>query len=79
VNWDEVTDEQVREELGILNAYSFPGIDASILYPSITPVNSFRQVFNLYFDADLELLPDRNYICRPRQPYAFYDLTDRVQ
>ena len=78
-SWDQVTDSELREELGILNAYYFPGTDGKTLYPSITPVNSFREVFNLYFDADLELLPDRSYIARPRQPYAFYDVTDRLQ
>jgi hypothetical protein len=77
-SWDQVTDTELREELGILNAYYFPGKDGKTLYPSITPVNSFREVFNLYFDADVELLPDRSYIARPRQPYAFYDVTDRL-
>ena len=79
VNWVQVTDTELREELGILNAYYFPEIDAGTLYLSITPVNSFRQVFNLYFDADLGLLPDRSHISRPGQPYAFYDVTDRLK
>lgn len=33
-------------------------VDKSILYPSITPVNSFRLIFNLYFNTQYELLPD---------------------
>jgi hypothetical protein len=79
MNWDQVTDTELREELGILNAYYFPGIDAGTFCPSATPINSFRQVFNLYFNGDLELLPDRSYISCPGRPYAFYDVTDRVQ
>lgn len=79
MNWDQVTDTELREEFGVLNAYYLPGTDGKTLHPSITPVNSFREVFNLYFDAALELLPDRSYISRPRQPYAFYDVTDRLQ
>jgi hypothetical protein len=79
VNWDQVTDKELREETGILNAYYLPGTDGNTLYPFMTPVNSFRQVFNLYFDAKLELLPDRSYIACPGRPYAFYDITDRVQ
>jgi hypothetical protein len=79
VSWDQVTDTELREELGILNAYYFPGSDGKTLYASITPVNSFREVLNLYFGANLELLPDRSYISRPRQPYAFYDVTERLQ
>ena len=45
----------------ILNAYYLPDIDIGILYPHITPVNSFRVVFNQYFGTDFELLKDKNY------------------
>jgi len=40
-----------------LNAYYLPKGYAS-LYPSISPVNSFRVVFNDYFGANYPLLPD---------------------
>jgi len=47
-------------QLKNLNAYYLPeGSEA--LYPSITPVNSFRVVFNEYFDAGLPLLEDKSY------------------
>ena len=42
----------------ILNAMAFPGVDTSVLYPSISPVNTFRVLFNLYFGAHYPLLPD---------------------
>jgi hypothetical protein len=42
----------------ILNAYFLPGEGAAGLYPSITPVNTFRLIFDVYFGADLELLED---------------------
>ncbi len=42
----------------ILNAIAFPGVDTSILYPSISPVNTFRVLLNLYFGAHYPLLPD---------------------
>ena len=44
----------------ILNAYYFPREDYDLLYETISPVNSFRIVFNLYFDADYELLEDES-------------------
>jgi hypothetical protein len=45
----------------VLLAYYLPkGSDK--LYPSITPVNSFRLIFNEYFGADYPLLPDQTYI-----------------
>jgi len=40
-----------------LNAYYLPNGDKN-LYKSITPVNSFRLIFNDYFGADYPLLPD---------------------
>ena len=46
----------------ILNAYYLPGIQMDkVLYPSITPVNSFRVVLNSYFDQSLPLLEDQSY------------------
>ena len=45
----------------ILNAYYFPDSDYQALYPSITPVNSFRVVFDQYFGYSLPLLPDRSF------------------
>jgi len=50
-----------RHKPRILNAYYLPNVDKSVLYPSITPVNSFRLIFNLYFDTNFELLPDESY------------------
>jgi len=48
--------KSIREP--ILNAMAFPGVDTSVLYPSISPVNTFRVLFNLYFGAHYPLLPD---------------------
>ncbi len=44
----------------ILNAYYLPGVsgEGMILYDTISPVNSFRVIFNTYFAADLPLLED---------------------
>jgi hypothetical protein len=49
------------DRLKILNAYYLPGGDTSQLYDSISPVNSFRVVFNQYFSASYPLLEDRGY------------------
>jgi hypothetical protein len=43
----------------ILNAYHLPGDGKSHLYPDISPVNSFRLIFNHYFDANYEILEDQ--------------------
>jgi hypothetical protein len=46
----------------ILNAYLLPAGGAKSLYPTITPVNSFRIVLNQYFGTKLERMPDRSYL-----------------
>jgi hypothetical protein len=46
----------------ILNAYYFPGDKPKELYATISPVNSFRLVFNEYFDSALEILPDQSFL-----------------
>lgn len=73
----KATDVELREKMGILNAYYLPAVLDGRLYESITPVNSFRLVFSLYFDADLERLPDINYVCTGG-PYNFVDVTERL-
>ena len=50
-----------ENRLQILNAYYLPG-DASLeLYKNISPVNSFRVVFDNYFGTDYGLLPDLGF------------------
>lgn len=51
-----------ERKLPILNAYYLPGVQSSrVLYPSISPVNTFRIILNTYFDQNLPLLEDRGY------------------
>jgi hypothetical protein len=48
-----------RKRYGILNAMYFPGtVDTDGLYPTISPVNTFRFAFARVFGASCELLPD---------------------
>jgi hypothetical protein len=47
--------------LAILNAYRVPGQVRSKLYPSISPVNSFRVAFAGLPGEGLELLPERHF------------------
>jgi hypothetical protein len=51
-----------ERKLPILSAYYLPGVQSDqVLYPSVSPVNTFRIVLNTYFDQDLPLLEDRSY------------------
>lgn len=56
-----VTKENLAERMDILNAYYLPMGGNKILYENITPVNSFRKVFNYYFGTDYEYLDDLSY------------------
>jgi len=42
----------------IFNAYHLPSGGTELLYDSISPVNSFRIIFNYYFNASYDLLED---------------------
>jgi hypothetical protein len=44
-----------------LNAYFVNQETAADLYPTITPVNSFRVIFNHYFGENYPLLEDASY------------------
>ena len=59
--WELIEDPSMRERWKIFNAYFLPNNGKKHLYETITPVNSFRLVFNLYFDANYDLLKDKSY------------------
>ncbi|MFQ5872425.1 MAG: hypothetical protein ACE5JL_01290 [Dehalococcoidia bacterium] len=66
----------LKERLTILNALLLPGVEGSELYDGISPVNTFRIIFNLYFGTQYELLEDRSYFSAWTRPYEFIDVTD---
>jgi biopolymer transport protein ExbD len=43
----------------IFNAYHLPGDGNALLYNNISPVNSFRLIFNHYFQTNYEMLEDK--------------------
>jgi hypothetical protein len=71
VDWSSPECTDVRERTGILNAYYLPGGVPDALYDEITPVNTFRLIFNEYFGADYDLLDDRSYVSSYDLPYQF--------
>jgi hypothetical protein len=76
---DRLDDSCLRERYSILNAYYFPDQNYAALYPSISPVNSFRVVFNTYYGTDLPLLEDRSYYASWLAPFDFTEVTDKIQ
>jgi len=79
-NPSTISSRNLIRKFPTLAAFYLPQAGHADLYPTITPVNSFRLVFRLYFGADLATLPDRNYVFRStRRLYDFTDVTDRVR
>ncbi len=80
--WRSLEKTDLHERFSILNAYYFPGQDYRHLYPSITPVNSFRAVFNTFFSREYPLLPDYSYFIPftdLRTLHEPVDITDRLK
>jgi hypothetical protein len=73
--WDAPDQSCLWERTPILNAYYLPEDGASVLYPSISPVNSFRVVLNTYFGTQLPLLPDKTYFTSHRLERQVIDIT----
>jgi hypothetical protein len=63
------------EYMMILNAYHMPQIDPNLLKPGITPVNTFRLLFNTYLGTNYRMLEDRSYYSTNDQPFMFTEIT----
>lgn len=79
LDWESLENTNLRERMSILNAYFLPDGGEKHLYGSITPVNTFRVIFNAYFGASFELLDDKSYFSRWSLPYQFVDVTEKVK
>lgn len=71
----------MSERFSILNAYYLPDVNGlKVLVPEdITPVNTFRMIFNQYFSTDLEILPDKYYFSTTSAMFQFEDIQDRLE
>ncbi len=77
--WNLVPPEAIQRKFPILNALYLPGIPSPNLPQTLTPVNTFRFIFNSYFQTNFPLLPNKNYIFQEHHPYSFTDVTEIVQ
>ena len=71
-------DDIVKERMKIFNAYYLPEVNDELLYDSISPVNTFRVIFNAYFGTRHKLLEDRSYFSGYEYPYRFVDVTEKA-
>lgn len=88
VDWTKVSAEAIETHMLIFNAYYFPPLASDSttiinknqqLYPGISPVNSFRIVFNRYFNENYPLLSDKAYfIPHLDRSYDYYEVTEKL-
>jgi hypothetical protein len=75
-SWHDATVDELREKMGILNAFYFADGDYRALDPEMTSVNTFRILFDKYFGTELGRLPERiNAFPDTSRIYDFYDIT----
>ncbi|MBA7665398.1 hypothetical protein ES703_73468 [subsurface metagenome] len=76
---EEENPEWVWIKLNILNALYLPGFTDSELVEFGSPVNTFRVIFNHYFNTNYEILPDKYYFMESMAyPSRFMDVTDAL-
>jgi hypothetical protein len=59
---DHPDTEGLKAKAGILNAYYVPEECRALLYPTISPVNTYRVLFSCVFGRSYPLLEDVSYI-----------------
>lgn len=59
LDWDKPTTLGVSTRSAILNAIYYSDQSYQELYPTMTPVNTFRAIFNSWFETRYPWLPDR--------------------
>ena len=65
-----------KNRMKILNAYYLPENSSVDLYNQITPVNTFRVIFNRYFNGQYELLPDISLFSVYKTPFDYARISD---
>ena len=65
----------VYERLANLKVIYFPDSNYEDLYEDMTPVNTFRIIFNKYFNENYELHDDRNLWSDGDKPYYYKDVS----
>ncbi len=71
IQGDHGLDGPIASQMAIINAYYLPDDGKALLYETITPVNSFRIVFDHYFGGNYGALEDRSFYSRHANPFNF--------
>ena len=74
-DWDFPSNDLIVERMSNLNAIYFPNKNYESFTNVKTPVNSFRIIFNEFFDETYPLLEDKMYWSTGNLPYLHDDVT----
>lgn len=72
------TERQLFERMSIFAAYRCPAEVRARLYPTMTPVNSFRLLLGGLFGDDYPLLADRSLYSTYDRPFRYIESGERV-
>ncbi len=75
LTWEQPEISDMSERVANFSALYVPDPVRQQLYPSLTPVNTFRILCGHLLQADLPLLDDRSYFSTWRHPYQFQDVS----
>jgi hypothetical protein len=76
LDWLSPQMEDMKERMLILNAIFLPCGSGEQFYLSMSPVNTFRMVFNQCFDMDFDLLEDESFFSRTYRPFDFVPIPE---
>ena len=75
MDWENPTEKMKHDRLSNINYILLPDKNENFLYNTMTPVNTFRVLFNDYFGTNFEILEDRVFFSDYEKPYNFIDVT----
>ncbi len=78
LDWENPDNTNFQEAFSILSAFYVPDTSTQGVYEGISPVNTFRVLFNTYFGTQYEILPDRSYYSTWDELYEFLEVTSQV-
>lgn len=78
-NTKSIENSCLYERFSIFNAYYLPGKYKYTIPSDISPVNTFRMIFNNYFESNLDYLPNKQYISTYYQLHQFTEVTGQTQ